>query len=73
MLADRPIHTTLPATDLERARRFYAEKLGLTPETELPDIRDGLFYHSEIHTTKIQMLFVLIVVNQIYERSVAWI
>jgi catechol 2,3-dioxygenase-like lactoylglutathione lyase family enzyme len=44
MLADRPIHTALPATDLERAKRFYAEKLGLTPETELPDIRDGLFY-----------------------------
>ena len=44
MLADRPIHTALPATDLERARRFYAEKLGLTPESELPDVRDGLFY-----------------------------
>ena len=44
MLADHPIHTALPATDLERARRFYAEKLGLTPETELPDMRDGLFY-----------------------------
>ncbi len=44
MLADRPIHTALPATDLERARRFYAEKLGLTPESDLPDVRDGLFY-----------------------------
>ena len=44
MLADHPIHTPLPATDMERARRFYAEKLGLTPETELPDPRDGLFY-----------------------------
>jgi len=44
MLADRPIHTPLPATDMERARRFYAEKLGLTPESELPDERDGLFY-----------------------------
>jgi catechol 2,3-dioxygenase-like lactoylglutathione lyase family enzyme len=44
MLADHPIHTALPATDLERARRFYAEKLGLTPEIELPDVRDGLFY-----------------------------
>jgi catechol 2,3-dioxygenase-like lactoylglutathione lyase family enzyme len=44
MLADRPIHTALPATDLERAKLFYAEKLGLTPETELPDMRDGLFY-----------------------------
>jgi catechol 2,3-dioxygenase-like lactoylglutathione lyase family enzyme len=44
MLADRLIHTPLPATDLERARRFYAEKLGLTPQIELPDRRDGLFY-----------------------------
>ncbi|MFL5661735.1 MAG: VOC family protein [Ktedonobacteraceae bacterium] len=44
MLAACPTHTTLPALDLERARRFYAEKLGLTPETELPDVRDGLFY-----------------------------
>lgn len=44
MLADRPIHTPLPATDMERARHFYAEKLGLTPETELPDPRDGIFY-----------------------------
>jgi catechol 2,3-dioxygenase-like lactoylglutathione lyase family enzyme len=41
VLTDCPIHAALPATDLERARRFYAEKLGLTPETELPD---GLFY-----------------------------
>lgn len=42
MLADLPIHTPLPATDLERAKRFYADKLGLTPETEWP--RDGIFY-----------------------------
>jgi catechol 2,3-dioxygenase-like lactoylglutathione lyase family enzyme len=41
MLADRPIHTALPAADLERARRFYAEKLGLTQESEVPG---GLFY-----------------------------
>ena len=41
MLADCPIHAALPAADLERARRFYAEKLGLTPESELAD---GLFY-----------------------------
>ena len=41
MLADCSIHAALPAIDLERARRFYAEKLGLIPETELPD---GLFY-----------------------------
>lgn len=36
MLADHPIATALPAVDLERAKRFYAEKLGLTPEMELP-------------------------------------
>jgi catechol 2,3-dioxygenase-like lactoylglutathione lyase family enzyme len=41
MLAESPIHAALPATDLERARRFYADKLGLTPESEGPD---GLFY-----------------------------
>src|SRR5947209_376448 len=41
MLANRPTHTTLPATDLERAKRFYAEKLGLTPESETPG---GVFY-----------------------------
>jgi catechol 2,3-dioxygenase-like lactoylglutathione lyase family enzyme len=42
MLANRPMHTALPTTDLERARRFYAEKLGLTPESEVPG--GGLFY-----------------------------
>jgi catechol 2,3-dioxygenase-like lactoylglutathione lyase family enzyme len=41
MLTDLHMYATLPATDLERARRFYAEKLGLTPESELPG---GLWY-----------------------------
>jgi catechol 2,3-dioxygenase-like lactoylglutathione lyase family enzyme len=41
MLANDPIYPTLPAADLERAKRFYAEKLGLTPENELSG---GLFY-----------------------------
>ncbi len=41
MLTDLHMYATLPATDLERARHFYAEKLGLTPESELPG---GLFY-----------------------------
>jgi catechol 2,3-dioxygenase-like lactoylglutathione lyase family enzyme len=40
MLANR-VHTALPATDLDRARRFYAEKLGLTPTLERAD---GLMY-----------------------------
>lgn len=34
MLAELQMYATLPATDLERARRFYAEKVGLTPERE---------------------------------------
>jgi len=34
MLANHPIYPSLPAADLERAKRFYAEKLGLTPESE---------------------------------------
>src|SRR2546427_7931623 len=41
MFANDPIYPSLPAADLERAKRFYAEKLGLTPESELPG---GLFY-----------------------------
>jgi|SRR5579884_3337469 len=41
MLANLHIYATLPAVDLERARRFYAEKLGLTPEREAAG---GLFY-----------------------------
>jgi len=27
MLREHPIHATIPATDLERARAFYADKL----------------------------------------------
>jgi catechol 2,3-dioxygenase-like lactoylglutathione lyase family enzyme len=34
-------YAALPATDLERAKRFYTDKLGLTPESDGPD---GLFY-----------------------------
>jgi predicted enzyme related to lactoylglutathione lyase len=43
MLVDHPVHTTLPATDLERAKQFYAEKLGLRMESEAPG---GVFYKS---------------------------
>ncbi len=31
MLRDSDVATRLPAQDLERARAFYAEKLGLEP------------------------------------------
>jgi catechol 2,3-dioxygenase-like lactoylglutathione lyase family enzyme len=36
MLQDARIATRLPAQDLRRARRFYAEKLGLEPVEERP-------------------------------------
>ena len=35
--------TVLPASDLERAKRFYEEKLGLTPAEETPA---GDFYRA---------------------------
>jgi catechol 2,3-dioxygenase-like lactoylglutathione lyase family enzyme len=41
MLATGRVATRLPAQDLERARRFYAEKLGLEPSEERPG---GLLY-----------------------------
>ena len=31
MLADKPVVPTLPAVDLERAKKFYQEKIGLGP------------------------------------------
>jgi catechol 2,3-dioxygenase-like lactoylglutathione lyase family enzyme len=37
------VATRLPAQDLERARRFYAEKLGLEPAEERPG---GLLYRA---------------------------
>jgi len=36
MLAEGTVATRLPASDLERARRFYSEKLGLDPIEERP-------------------------------------
>jgi catechol 2,3-dioxygenase-like lactoylglutathione lyase family enzyme len=41
MLSKGEIHATIPAQDLNRARQFYAEKLGLQPESENPN---GLIY-----------------------------
>jgi catechol 2,3-dioxygenase-like lactoylglutathione lyase family enzyme len=41
MLSDARYHATLPVADLERARRFYEDRLGLTPAVETPA---GLFY-----------------------------
>ena len=41
MIKNLRVHTTLPAADLDRAKKFYAEKLGLTPATESAG---GIFY-----------------------------
>jgi catechol 2,3-dioxygenase-like lactoylglutathione lyase family enzyme len=41
MLDDAKVATRLPAQDLDRARAFYAEKLGLEPVEERPG---GLLY-----------------------------
>ena len=41
MLENGAVATRLPAQDLERARAFYAEKLGLQPAEERPG---GLLY-----------------------------
>jgi catechol 2,3-dioxygenase-like lactoylglutathione lyase family enzyme len=41
LLATARVATRLPAQDLDRARRFYAEKLGLEPTEERPG---GLLY-----------------------------
>jgi catechol 2,3-dioxygenase-like lactoylglutathione lyase family enzyme len=48
MLNESKVATRLPAQDLERARRFYAEKLGLEPVEERPgglkyQCRNGYF------------------------------
>ena len=41
ILADAKVSARLPAQDLDRARRFYSEKLGLEPVEERPG---GLLY-----------------------------
>jgi catechol-2,3-dioxygenase len=41
MLSDYPIHPAAAAVDLDRARRWYEEKLGLVPESEDPG---GVWY-----------------------------
>ena len=41
MLSDASYHASLPCSDLNRAKTFYAEKLGLTPVDEQ---EPGAFY-----------------------------
>lgn len=56
MIANIPIHAVLPASDLDRARTWYSEKLGLEPVSVSPfgDLRyqaggvEFLVYQSEL-------------------------
>ena len=42
-LVNSKISPTLPAADMERAKKYYREKLGFTPVKEVPE---GVFYES---------------------------
>ena len=44
MFGNIPLHAVLPASDLERAKRWYSEKLGLDPVSE--DEYGGLQYET---------------------------
>ncbi|WP_426244968.1 VOC family protein [Nocardioides sp. LHG3406-4] len=48
MLNDSKVTANVPASDIDRARRFYADKLGLTPADENPA---GLVYTTSGGTT----------------------
>ncbi|PVG83934.1 glyoxalase [Nocardioides gansuensis] len=48
MLNDSKVTANIPAADIERARSFYADKLGLTPAQENPG---GLIYTTAGGTT----------------------
>lgn len=37
MLENSNVYATIPAQDLERAKSFYADKVGLKPEEETPE------------------------------------
>jgi len=47
MLNDSAVTANIPASDLDRARRFYADTLGLTPVSENPG---GLVYSTAAGT-----------------------
>jgi catechol 2,3-dioxygenase-like lactoylglutathione lyase family enzyme len=59
MIANIPIHAVLPASDLERARSWYLDKLGLEPVSTNPfgDLRyragevDFVVYQSDLAGT----------------------
>jgi len=43
VLTERRVHTTLPASDMARARAWYAENLGFEPMLDLPS---GMMYEA---------------------------
>lgn len=43
MITDEPIHASLATSDLERARQWYADKLGLLPDPSV----DGLLFYRD--------------------------
>jgi len=48
MLSKLAIHATIPATDIDRAKKFYSDKLGFAPSSETPGgitykCKDGWF------------------------------
>jgi catechol 2,3-dioxygenase-like lactoylglutathione lyase family enzyme len=45
MLKSAPLAAILPATDIQRARKFYSEKLGL-PSPDMPVPEDGAVFES---------------------------
>jgi catechol 2,3-dioxygenase-like lactoylglutathione lyase family enzyme len=47
MLSDASYAAALPCSDLERAKSFYADKLGLVPVAEMPD---RIFYKGRTGT-----------------------
>jgi predicted enzyme related to lactoylglutathione lyase len=49
MLSDSKVEANIPASDLERARDFYAEKLGLTPTDQFGE--EALVYRTAGGTT----------------------
>jgi predicted enzyme related to lactoylglutathione lyase len=49
MLSTSRVEANIPAADLNRARAFYAEKLGLTPTRELNGV--NLVYRTDAGTT----------------------
>ena len=50
MLTSGTVTANIPAADLDRARAFYADTLGLTPVTEVPE-GDMLIYRTDGGTT----------------------